>query len=185
VTQFRTYRSVRRRFPTVGLEPWVLFKGALDNLRLGERTLIQSGCVLHLGGLPWCQNVGCIEIGDDSVISPHCVIYGCGPGGVHIGKRLDCGPNVGIFASRTNYQLGVGNHIFEPIEIGDDVIIFANSVISPGVIIGTGSVIAAGSVVISDVPQNALVGGVPARVLREHVRQTRANSSLTSERSES
>lgn len=51
-------------------------------------------------------------------------------------------------------------------EIGNDVFIAANAVILAGVKIGDGAVVAAGSVVTRDVPPYAIVGGVPAHVLR-------------------
>lgn len=50
--------------------------------------------------------------------------------------------------------------------IGSDVWIGANAIILPGVTIGDGAIIAAGSVVSRDVPPYAIVGGVPARVIR-------------------
>lgn len=50
--------------------------------------------------------------------------------------------------------------------IGHDVFIAANSIVISGVHVGHGAVIAAGSVVTKDVPPYAIVGGVPARVLR-------------------
>jgi acetyltransferase-like isoleucine patch superfamily enzyme len=50
--------------------------------------------------------------------------------------------------------------------IGNDVWIGANAIILPGVTIGDGAIIAAGSVVSRDVPPYAIVGGVPARVIR-------------------
>lgn len=152
------------------MEGNVVVKGDLNNLKLGKKVIIQSGTVLHLGGMEWCQNKGHLEIGDNSVISPNCVIYAGGPGGVTIGANLDCGPGVGIFASRTDYRLGKEHHIFLPVVIGDDVIIFANAVISPGVVIGDGAVIAAGSVVTRDVPADSFVGGAPARVIKEDIR---------------
>ena len=52
------------------------------------------------------------------------------------------------------------------IRIGNSVWIGANATITPGVCIGDGAIIAAGAVVTRDVPANAIVGGVPARVLR-------------------
>jgi acetyltransferase-like isoleucine patch superfamily enzyme len=56
-----------------------------------------------------------------------------------------------------------------PIIIGDRVWVGMRSTILKGVTIGDGAVIAAGSVVAKDVPPGALVGGVPARVIRKDV----------------
>ena len=53
-----------------------------------------------------------------------------------------------------------------PITVGNNVWIGANCTILPGVTIGDDAVIAAGAVVRSDVPPRAVVGGVPARVLK-------------------
>jgi acetyltransferase-like isoleucine patch superfamily enzyme len=59
------------------------------------------------------------------------------------------------------------------ITLGDDVWIGANSVVLPGVRIGRGAVIAAGSVVSKDVPEYAVVGGVPAKLIRHrHIPKT-------------
>lgn len=146
-------------------EPGVLVKGDGRRLVLGRGVVIQSGTVLHTGGKAWCKHEGRIEIGDDSTISPHCVLYGAGPGGIRIGRRFDCGPFVGIYASRTDYRKR-GEHVFARIEIGDDVVVFSHAVISAGVRIGDGAVIGAGSVVLDDVPAGAFVAGSPARVLR-------------------
>ena len=115
--------------------------------------------------MAWCNFTGSITIGDDSVISPNCIIYGCGIGGVEIGKRFDCGPNVSIFASRTDYLKNLNDHVFESVRIGDDVTVFANVVISPGVVIESGVVIAANSVVTEDIPKNTFAGGIPASVI--------------------
>lgn len=54
----------------------------------------------------------------------------------------------------------------EPIFIGNDVWIGANTIILPGVKIGDGAVLAAGAVVTKDIEAYAIVGGVPAKVIR-------------------
>ena len=54
----------------------------------------------------------------------------------------------------------------KPVVIGNDVWIGDRVVILPGVTIGDGSILAAGAVVTRDVPPYAIVGGVPARILR-------------------
>lgn len=55
---------------------------------------------------------------------------------------------------------------FEHIKIGSDVWIGARAIILDGVTVGDGAIVAAGAVVTKDVPPYAVVGGVPARVLR-------------------
>jgi acetyltransferase-like isoleucine patch superfamily enzyme len=52
------------------------------------------------------------------------------------------------------------------VTIEDDVWIGVNATILPGVRVGRGAVVAAGSVVTQDVPEFAIVGGVPAKVLK-------------------
>ena len=59
-------------------------------------------------------------------------------------------------------------HAFaQPVRIGNDVWIGGNVTILPGVTIGNNVVVAAGAVVTKDVPDNTLVGGVPARKIKE------------------
>jgi acetyltransferase-like isoleucine patch superfamily enzyme len=175
VRDYGVRQKIQRIFPSVIVEQNienVVVKGDLNDSSLGTDVVIQGGTVLHLGGVPWCQNQGSLEIGDGGVISPNCVIYGGGPGGVRIGKGFDCGPGVGIFDSRTDYPLSSREHAFLMTVIGNDFVVFANAGISPRVAIGNGAVVAAYSVVMTrDVPANSLVAGSPARVVEESVKE--------------
>lgn len=56
--------------------------------------------------------------------------------------------------------------IAKPVNIGNDVWIGGNVTILPGVTIGNNVIVAAGAVVTKDVPDNTLVGGVPARMIK-------------------
>lgn len=89
---------------------------------------------------------------------------------VHIGDHVMIGPNTLI--STVNHPMtpmGRRRHlgVARPVTIGNDVWLGGNVTILPGVTIGNNVVVAAGAVVTKDVPDNSLVGGVPAQVLRE------------------
>lgn len=55
----------------------------------------------------------------------------------------------------------------KPVTIGDNVFIFSNAMIMPGVTIGEGAIVLAGSVVVKDVLPWMIVGGNPAKPIRE------------------
>ena len=80
------------------------------------------------------------------------------------------GPNTLISAvNHPMTPMGRRKHlaIAKPVNIGNDVWIGANVTIVPGVTIGNNVIIAAGAVVTKDVPDNTLVGGIPARVIHK------------------
>jgi len=54
----------------------------------------------------------------------------------------------------------------KPVVIEDDVLVGANAVILEGVRVGRGAVVAAGAIVIEDVPENAVVAGIPAKIIK-------------------
>ena len=136
---------------------------------IGPRTLVMHSSVLHVYNFRNLPHAG-ITIGADSLIGEMNVIRG--QGGVTIGDRVYTSPLVQIIAV---------NHVFddparpfveqgitaEGIVIEDDVWIGSGAIITDGVRVGKGAVIAAGAVVTKDVPSHVVVGGVPARILKE------------------
>jgi acetyltransferase-like isoleucine patch superfamily enzyme len=62
---------------------------------------------------------------------------------------------------------------YKPIEIGNDVWIGARVTVMDGVKIGTGAIVATGSIVTKDVPPYAIVGGVPAKVIKYRLPEDR------------
>ena len=65
-----------------------------------------------------------------------------------------------------------------PVIVEDGVTIGANAVVLEGVRIGAGSVVAAGAIVISDVPPNTVVAGVPARVIKQIDDKTKSKTEI-------
>ena len=89
-------------------------------------------------------------------------------GGVTIGNGTLIGHNVVLATINHDFEPAHrGDNHPAPIVIGENVWIGSNVTILPGVTIGNGAVIAAGAVVTMDVPPLTVVGGVPARVIKE------------------
>lgn len=92
-------------------------------------------------------------------------------GGIYIGDGALIGHNVVL--ATLNHAMSPsrrGTMVPAPIRIGKNVWIGSNAAILPGVTIGDGAIVAAGAVVTRDVPENTIVGGVPAKVIR-HLRE--------------
>jgi maltose O-acetyltransferase len=91
---------------------------------------------------------------------------------ITIDDNVSIGPEVRILT--TSHDLSEGTEIRramstyeKPVRIGSGSWIGARVLILPGVTIGKGAVVAAGSLVRDDVPDNVLVAGVPARVIKQ------------------
>ncbi len=89
---------------------------------------------------------------------------------VEIGNDVMMGPEVLIYTSNHGMEQGIPMRLqplqSAPVRIGNDVWIGARCILLPGVTVHDGAVVAAGAVVTRDVPEDAIVGGVPARVLK-------------------
>ena len=83
---------------------------------------------------------------------------------VHITKNVEFITHDGGVLILRKFQKDL--ELTKPISIGNDVYIGINSIILPGVKIGNRCIIAAGSVVTKDVPDNSVVGGIPARYIK-------------------
>lgn len=108
------------------------------NITVGRGVFINACCCF--------QDHGGITIGDGSLIG-HRVVMATLDHDLDPRRRADM--------------------IAAPITLGRGVWVGAGAVITKGVTIGDGAVIAAGAVVTRDVPPNAIVGGVPAKIIRE------------------
>ena len=112
-----------------------------------------------------------LKIGDNSGVGIDCEIYGP----VTIGANVMMGPEVIIYTSghkhdRTDIPMvEQGSDETRPVTIGDDVWIGRRVMIMPGVTIGNGCIIGAGAVVTKDVPPYSVVGGVPAKVVKQRI----------------
>lgn len=89
-------------------------------------------------------------------------------GGITIGDGTLIGMNVTIATLNHGLPLETRNTTYpSPVVIGKNVWIGSNATILPGVTIGDNSVVAAGAVITKDVPENTVVVGVPAKVIKK------------------
>ncbi len=147
----RLYRSLRARknrlhaaifrcileAPTLELH-FPVFIEPITGLRVGEKVVINA--FVHI----WAHEP--VIIGDNTMIASH----------------------VQITTSTHDYAVRPYRDYRKnaPVTIGRNVWIGTGAIILPGITIGDNSVIGAGSVVNNDVPENTVVAGVPARVIR-------------------
>lgn len=89
---------------------------------------------------------------------------------VTIGKNCMIAPNVGLYSAthpvRAEERYN-GVELGYPITIGDNCWIGGGAIINPGVTLGNNVVVASGAVVTKSFPDNVLIGGCPAKILKE------------------
>jgi len=108
-----------------------------------------------------------IKIGDNSAIGEYCRVRE----NVVIGDNVMMGPGVQIISDNHNFNdiatpMRLQGHTTHGVSIGNDVWIGSNAIILPGVKVEDHSIIAAGAIVTKDVPEYAVVGGNPAKVIK-------------------
>ena len=152
---------------------WVQGFGTLT---IGDNVVVDGKSSFHFA-LRYCEQPELI-VGDNTGIGHNCSFT--------VGKRITIGChcriglNVQMFDSPGHASdpaarlagLPAASEEVRPITSGDNVWIGNNAIICPGVTIGDGSAVAVGSVVMSNVPENTLVAGNPARRVHALIRGT-------------
>jgi len=89
-------------------------------------------------------------------------------GGITLEDGVFVGPNVNIITENHAEQPELRHHVYtRPVLVKRNAWLGAAAVILPGVTIGENAIVAAGAVVSKDVPDNTIVGGVPAKPIRK------------------
>ncbi len=115
----------------------------------------------------YCDYGSNIQVGDDVFFNFNCVVLDVCQ--VSLGDRVFVAPNVQFYAATHPLESKPRGEFWEfgkPIKIGNDVWIGGASVICPGVTIGDRVVIGAGSIVTKSFPDDVVIGGNPAKIIR-------------------
>lgn len=106
-----------------------------------------------------------IEIGEGTIIGNNAFLDGRAP--LIIGNHVDIASEIMIYNSEHDITAEDFRAIEESVEIGDYAFIGPRVIVLPGVKVGMGAIIGAGAVVTKDIPDFAIAGGVPAKVIGE------------------
>ena len=148
-------KIVIRNSVRMDILPWHSFK-------MGNFSIIESYSTINNG-------VGNVEIGSNTLIGISNTIIGP----IFVGDNVITAQNVvmsGLNHNYTNITVPIMHQEVstKPIHLSDGCWVGANAVITAGVTIGKNSVVAAGSVVTKSVPDYCVVGGNPARILKQY-----------------
>lgn len=132
-----------------------------QRFQIGERSFVAAGAMIRGEE---------ILIGHDSTVNSYAVVAGR----VKIGNGVRIASHVSIFAFNHGHEdPNIPIHkqplTHKGITIEDDVWIGANAAVLDGVVIGAHSIVAAGAIVTKDVPPYSVVGGNPAKLIRNRL----------------
>ena len=136
------------------IEPGALIR---DQVTIGKNAVIMMGAVINIGAV----------IGEGTMIDM----------GAILGGRATVGKNCHIGAGAVLAGV-IEPASATPVIVEDNVLIGANAVVIEGVHIGKNAVVAAGAVVIEDVPENMVVAGCPAKIIKEKDENTNQKTAL-------
>ena len=157
------YVVIAKRLPSSSKKPFGKIGMCLRGLCA---KMILAGCGKKINIEPYAEFSPKCTLGDFSGIGKRSEIQGP----TYIGKNVMMGPECRVYTNNhahSRIDIPMREQGFsetQPVYIGDDVWIGARVIILPGVRIGKGVIIGAGAVVAKDVPDYAIVGGVPAEV---------------------
>lgn len=150
--------------------PWERFRNAYYRRVLGVRIGKHTHLSMRLF-ITGYHNQCNVAVGDNCVVNRE--VYIDGRGGVQIGNNVNvsfqcCLLSLSHDPNDPGFSASGG-----PVIVKDHAWLGLRAVVMPGVTIGEGAVVAAGSVVTASVPDYAIVGGVPARIIGERSREIR------------
>jgi acetyltransferase-like isoleucine patch superfamily enzyme len=156
----RHVRQVLRTARSVGRDPVILGDPVVDatDLELGDNVMIWSAHRQTLISGP-----GRIRIGNGAFVNAGSIVYS--ELAITIGDDVALANEVYVMDTPSHGVEG-RNPVPEPVVIGNGTWVGARAIVLPGVTIGSRVVVGAGSVVTRDVPDEVLVAGNPARVVR-------------------